>query len=321
MIMSGGASSAMKRWIVVFLLMVPLLASAESYWEGNAALQRGDTAFESGLYAASNSFPPDTQLTVTNLETSRSTAATVSGRIEGQSDILILLSPKAADAIGLASGKHCPGAHHRDADGTHRGSKHRGKALQSGHRCESRRRVRGKAKHASGGGPAAGRFRPAIHRGHRTAGSKRASRGGCPDPLRGSIAKPAEAALPPPEGRPEVRPQPAACTDGDAARGDLADAGFSDHGDPCRGAAGNFRGNGRTVRADPRGAPGAGPAPVSGHPRRAAGSPAQPQQGRSRSPARPSRDGGPGARADGDQQSGFRPRLRYRRREACPPGA
>lgn len=94
----------MKRWIVVFLLMVPLLASAESYWEGNAALQRGDTAFESGLYAASNSFPPDTQLTVTNLETSRSTAATVSGRIEGQSDILILLSPKAADAIGLASG-------------------------------------------------------------------------------------------------------------------------------------------------------------------------------------------------------------------------
>ena len=94
----------MKRWIVVFLLMVPLLASAESYWEGNAALQRGDTAFESGLYAASNSFPPDTQLTVTNLETGRSTSATVSGRIEGQSDILILLSPKAADAIGLASG-------------------------------------------------------------------------------------------------------------------------------------------------------------------------------------------------------------------------
>jgi rare lipoprotein A (peptidoglycan hydrolase) len=94
----------MKRWIVLFLLMVPLLASADSYWEGDAVLQRGDAAFESGLYAASNSFAPDTQLMVQNLENGKSTVVTVSQRMDSQSDILILLSPKAADAVGIPAG-------------------------------------------------------------------------------------------------------------------------------------------------------------------------------------------------------------------------
>ncbi len=96
---------SMKRWIVLCLLLVPLLASAESYWEGSAALQRGDAAFESGLYATSNSFAPDTRLSIVNLDNGKSTTATVSQRAEGQSgDILIFLSPKAADAIGVTSG-------------------------------------------------------------------------------------------------------------------------------------------------------------------------------------------------------------------------
>jgi SPOR domain len=94
----------MKRWIVLFLLMVPLLAFADSYWEGDAVLQRGDAAFESGLYAASNSFAPDTQLMVQNLENGKSTLVTVSQRVDSQSDILVLLSPKAADAVGIPAG-------------------------------------------------------------------------------------------------------------------------------------------------------------------------------------------------------------------------
>jgi len=94
----------MKRWVVLSLLMIPVVAFADSYWEGDAALQRGDAAFESGLYAASNSFAPDTQLNVQNLDNGKSTAATVTERADGQSDILILLSPKAADAIGIAAG-------------------------------------------------------------------------------------------------------------------------------------------------------------------------------------------------------------------------
>ncbi len=95
---------AMKRWIVLCLLMAPVLASAESYWDGSAALQRGDAAFESGLYAASNSFAPDTRLSILNLDNGKSTTATVSERVEGQSDILVFLSPRAADAIGITAG-------------------------------------------------------------------------------------------------------------------------------------------------------------------------------------------------------------------------
>jgi len=94
----------MKRWIVLSLLLVPLLASAEGFWDGNAALQRGDASFESGLYATSNSFPPGTQITIQNQDTGKTVTATITGRIEGQSDILVLLSPKTADALGLPRG-------------------------------------------------------------------------------------------------------------------------------------------------------------------------------------------------------------------------
>jgi hypothetical protein len=94
----------MKSWVVFLLLMVPLLASADSYWEGDAVLQRGDAAFESGPYAESNSFAPDTQLMVLNLENGKSTVVIVSQRMQDQSDILVLLSPKAADALGIPPG-------------------------------------------------------------------------------------------------------------------------------------------------------------------------------------------------------------------------
>lgn len=94
----------MKRWIVLSLLLVPLLASAAGFWDGNAALQRGDASFESGLYATSNSFPAGTQITIQNQDSGKTVTATITGRIEGQSDILVLLSPKTAEALGLTQG-------------------------------------------------------------------------------------------------------------------------------------------------------------------------------------------------------------------------
>jgi len=94
----------MKPWIVLSLLLVPFLVSAADFWDGNAALQRGDATFESGLYATSNSFPAGTQITILNEDTGKTVTATVTGRIEGQSDILVLLSPKTAQALGLSQG-------------------------------------------------------------------------------------------------------------------------------------------------------------------------------------------------------------------------
>jgi len=94
----------MKRWIGLTLLLVPFVVSAAGFWDGNAALQRGDAAFESGLYAASNSFPKDTRIVIENLDTGKTAAATITERIEGRSDILVLLSPKTAEALGIEQG-------------------------------------------------------------------------------------------------------------------------------------------------------------------------------------------------------------------------
>jgi hypothetical protein len=94
----------MKRWIGLILLLVPFIASAASFWDGNAALQRGDSTFEAGLFAASNSFPENTQIVIVNATTGKSVTVTVTKRIDGQSDILVLLSPPAAAAIGISQG-------------------------------------------------------------------------------------------------------------------------------------------------------------------------------------------------------------------------
>jgi hypothetical protein len=94
----------MKRWIGLSLLLVPLLAGAASFWDGNAALQRGDAAFEAGSFAASNSFPTDTRIQIQNLDTGKTTEATVTKRIDSQSDILVLVSPPAAAALGITQG-------------------------------------------------------------------------------------------------------------------------------------------------------------------------------------------------------------------------
>jgi hypothetical protein len=88
----------------VFLLTA-LFASAESFWDGSAALQLGDSSFESGYFAASNSFSANTEVSVRNLETGKTTDAIVTRRITEQSNLLVLLSPKAAAAIGIPQGR------------------------------------------------------------------------------------------------------------------------------------------------------------------------------------------------------------------------
>lgn len=94
----------MKRWIGIVMLLAPLCLSAQSFWDGNATVQRGDAGFESGLFAVSNSFPPESRIVIQNLDTGQSTPATVTQRMDGQPDVLLLLSPKTAAAIGIAQG-------------------------------------------------------------------------------------------------------------------------------------------------------------------------------------------------------------------------
>jgi hypothetical protein len=94
----------MKRWVGLSLFLIPLLASAASFWDGNAALQRGDATFEAGLFAASNSFQENTEILIDNLDSGKSAKATVVKRIDNQADILVLVSPIAAAALGISQG-------------------------------------------------------------------------------------------------------------------------------------------------------------------------------------------------------------------------
>ena len=94
----------MKRWIATVMSFLPLAAFAAGFWDGNAALQRGDSSFESGLFAVSDSFAADTVIQVENLDNGKTARLTVSQGAPSQANILVLLSPRAADALGIAAG-------------------------------------------------------------------------------------------------------------------------------------------------------------------------------------------------------------------------
>jgi hypothetical protein len=95
-----------KRGMLVWaLISLGLPSWCADFWDGNAAILKGDARFESGVYAASNSFPTDTEIQVQNLENQRVVTAIVTQRIAGQSDILVFLSPKAGESIGMTQGR------------------------------------------------------------------------------------------------------------------------------------------------------------------------------------------------------------------------
>lgn len=95
----------MKRRPLGFLLVLALSAHAESFWDGTAAVQLGDAAFTSGLFAVSNAFARDTEIVVEDRATGKTTTARVVGRLDDRLDILVLLSPAAALPLGLEQGE------------------------------------------------------------------------------------------------------------------------------------------------------------------------------------------------------------------------
>lgn len=95
----------MKRWPLGFLLVIAISAHAQSFWDGNAAMQRGDAAFEAGPFAMSNAFASDTEIVVEDPLTGKTTTAKVVGRMDDRLDVLVLLSPAAARSLGLEQGE------------------------------------------------------------------------------------------------------------------------------------------------------------------------------------------------------------------------
>ena len=71
-------------------------------WEGAAAVASGGELPETGLYIATNSFPANTVVDLTNLENGRTIRAIASSTLDSPG-LLALLSKDAANAIGLQS--------------------------------------------------------------------------------------------------------------------------------------------------------------------------------------------------------------------------
>jgi len=89
----------MKKLFCVFFAVISIVAvHAASVWEG--AAEFSPELPEKGLFLATNSFPVNSVVDVTNLENGKIARLIVSARLDG-SGFLALLSKEAADSLGL----------------------------------------------------------------------------------------------------------------------------------------------------------------------------------------------------------------------------
>ncbi|MDR0375603.1 MAG: SPOR domain-containing protein [Treponema sp.] len=84
---------------ICFLLVIGTLIGA-SIWEGAAAVAPEGVLPNTGYYAATNAFPRNTAVMVTNLENGKTIQVSVAAALDNSS-VLMLLSREAADAIAL----------------------------------------------------------------------------------------------------------------------------------------------------------------------------------------------------------------------------
>ena len=95
----------MKRIMVltVSIMAVAILASASS-WEGSAMMGSYGDFPPGGYFAACNSFPRNTAVEVTNLETGKSVTVIIVRGLDNPG-IFMMVSAEAAEALGLRQGK------------------------------------------------------------------------------------------------------------------------------------------------------------------------------------------------------------------------
>jgi hypothetical protein len=95
-----------RHTILLFVLMLfaAVGASAQSTWQGNAVVGRPGEFPDEGFYAASNSFPRNQVIEVTNLETDTTTRLVVSKRVD-EPGIFLVVSEDAARELGMERGE------------------------------------------------------------------------------------------------------------------------------------------------------------------------------------------------------------------------
>lgn len=92
-----------KKYLLFFVILCltfsPLFS--EDLWEGSASRIRRGELDKEGLYAASNSFPVNTVINVTNIKNGKSVDVTVIQRIGDNQNLFLLLTDEAADQLSI----------------------------------------------------------------------------------------------------------------------------------------------------------------------------------------------------------------------------
>jgi cell division protein FtsN len=91
-----------KRIFFCFAVSLFIFINAEP-WEGAAAVAPDSELPVTGYYIATDSFPGNTVVDITNIETGKSTRVMVANRL-GNPDLLAIVSRQAAELIGMKSG-------------------------------------------------------------------------------------------------------------------------------------------------------------------------------------------------------------------------
>jgi hypothetical protein len=94
----------MKNRIIIAIILASLfIFTGSSPWEGAAAVAPQGELPATGFFVATNSFPPNTVVDITNIETNRSTRAIVANALDTPG-LLAVVSREAADLIGMRPG-------------------------------------------------------------------------------------------------------------------------------------------------------------------------------------------------------------------------
>jgi len=92
-----------KVTIIVVLLILGTSISAGSIWDGSVSTARYGYLPQTGMYAASNAFPKNSRVTVTNPDTGKAVDVLVLERLE-DNNLFLVLSAEAAESIGIEFG-------------------------------------------------------------------------------------------------------------------------------------------------------------------------------------------------------------------------
>lgn len=95
-----------RNMVLLFtlILITSFTLHAQSSWEGNAVVGQLGEFPEEGLYAASNSFPQNQLIEVTNLETGETAEMIITKRVD-EPGIFLVVSSDAARRLGMSRGE------------------------------------------------------------------------------------------------------------------------------------------------------------------------------------------------------------------------